>query len=465
MSSRRTGVAQSGAAALGVILLGTVYIAAMAWLLQKSYDVAGGVLVGHVLALVTVPPLLRLLRDEDPKVRRVILVGLVVKLAGTFAIFAVVFGVYGSGDARQYSFDGALLAQGFRHGDLSIGALQGKLIGTNFISVVTGIVYTVIGPTVVGGFLFFSWLSFWGLYLFYRAFRLALPQGDHVMYAKLLFFLPSIVLWSSSISKEAWMVLTMGMVAYGAARLLTHQGHGVGWLLVGLAATAMVRPHITIVMAAAMLVAYLITSARRSSYSAAASKVLGVVAMMALVGFALVAAQSFLKLDSATDFNAALEGTQQQTERGDSQFTTVSRSPVQIPYAVFSTIFRPLPFEASNAQTLATSLEGAVLLGLFVLRLRRLRNFLPSRGSPYLTFAALYSAMFALAFSSIANFGILARQRVQLFPLLLVALSVPVHRRSNRGQEAAVDEPPAGRRSARSRAALVPADQTATVGT
>jgi hypothetical protein len=35
-----------------------------------------------------------------------------------------------------------------------------------------------------------------------------------------------------------------------------------------------------------------------------------------------------------------------------------------------------------------------------------------------------YSAMFVVGFSSIANFGILARQRVQLYPLLLVLLAV-----------------------------------------
>jgi hypothetical protein len=40
-------------------------------------------------------------------------------------------------------------------------------------------------------------------------------------------------------------------------------------------------------------------------------------------------------------------------------------------------------------------------------------------------YAVAFTAMFVVAFSSFANFGLLARERVQLFPLYLVLLSVP----------------------------------------
>ena len=41
----------------------------------------------------------------------------------------------------------------------------------------TGIVYTVTGPSLIGGYLVFSWLGFWGLLLFFRAFQIAVPHG------------------------------------------------------------------------------------------------------------------------------------------------------------------------------------------------------------------------------------------------------------------------------------------------
>ena len=38
-------------------------------------------------------------------------------------------------------------------------------------------------------------------------------------------------------------------------------------------------------------------------------------------------------------------------------------------------------------------------------------------------FVAIYALLFCLAFSSIGNFGVLARQRVQLLPFLLALLA------------------------------------------
>ncbi len=58
---------------------------------------------------------------------------------------------------------------------------------------------------------------------------------------------------------------------------------------------------------------------------------------------------------------------------------------------------------------------------------------LDSEGSPYITYAAAYIAMFAYAFAALANFGILARERVQVIPLFFVLLSVaPARRREAR---------------------------------
>jgi hypothetical protein len=89
-------------------------------------------------------------------------------------------------------------------------------------------------------------------------------------------------------------------------------------------------------------------------------------------------------------------------------------------------LFRPLPHEAHNAQAVLTSFEGLFLLGLFAVSWRRLRK-LPrdTLRTPYLAFASVYSLLFMLAFSSFGNFGILARQRAQLFPLVLVVLALP----------------------------------------
>src|SRR5204863_3854856 len=100
------------------------------------------------------------------------------------------------------------------------------------------------GPSLLGAFFIFSWAGFWGLYLFYRAFCIAVPEGDHRRYALLILLLPSLLFWPSSLGKEAWMTLGLGLFAYGGARIITHQRYGFMVVLAGVLATAAVRPHV-----------------------------------------------------------------------------------------------------------------------------------------------------------------------------------------------------------------------------
>jgi hypothetical protein len=76
------------------------------------------------------------------------------------------------------------------------------------------------------------------------------------------------------------------------------------------------------------------------------------------------------------------------------------------------------------------SVEGTLLALAFVVslpRLARLPRFLVS--TPYLVFTLAFVLMFAFAFSSVGNFGIVTRQRTQVFPLVLVLLALPLPER------------------------------------
>lgn len=416
-----------------VVAIAVPYVLAMSWFLQQPYDTAGGVVVAHILALVTVPLVLQVMKKEkDERIARIIVAALVMKFVGTLVRFAVVFSLYGGkADASEYDKVGAVLAAAVRNGDFSFD-IGRRVIGTGFIEIFTGIVYTFTGQSRLAGFLVYSWLGFWGLYFFYRAFKLAAPNGEHRRYALLVFFLPSMLFWPSSIGKEAWMTLTLGVLTYGVARFLTHAGRAWPWMLLGLVGTSVVRPHITILAVVSLMVAYLLGTGRASSSSP--FRKLGGIAALALV-FAVTFAgvKDFFRLEEGTSVTQVLDDTRDRTAGDGSQFEAVAaRSPADIPLAVFSVLFRPLPFEARNVQALVASLEGTVLLVTFVRSGRRLKNFLPQRRAPFLTFASTYSVLFAIAFSNFANFGILVRERVQLFPFVLMLLTVPVASRAAR---------------------------------
>jgi hypothetical protein len=70
------------------------------------------------------------------------------------------------------------------------------------------------------------------------------------------------------------------------------------------------------------------------------------------------------------------------------------------------------------------------LCALSVRRLARLPRELARR--PYVAFAVVYTFAFIYAFSSLVNFGILARQRSQLLPALFVVLCLPEPERRSR---------------------------------
>lgn len=223
------------------------------------------------------------------------------------------------------------------------------------------------------------------------------------------------------------MTLMLGAIAYGAARICSHHRHGLVWILLGVGGSAMVRPHVTVIAVASLMLAYLLKGSRRSSFGHPMAKGAGIVVLAVVFAFAFNSMEGFLGLDESTSVEQVIEKKTERTAKGGSEFDSPgAATPADLPLAIFSVLFRPLPFEAGNPLALFTSLEGTFLLFYFVRNWRRLRNFVPSRRSPYLAFIAAYSLVFVVAFSNINNFGILARQRTQLFPLLLVALAVPV---------------------------------------
>jgi hypothetical protein len=276
----------------------------------------------------------------------------------------------------------------------------------------------------------FSWLGFWGLYLSFRAFRLAMPEGDHRRYALLVFFLPSLVFWPSSLGKEAWMMFTIGIALYGAARILVRLAGGYLLFAAGLGGTALVRPHVTLLLFGALFAAFLLRRATwEESTFGPLGKVVGLVVLLAVGTVVVARVADFFNLDQvdAQSVEDVLDRTEGRSTTGGSEFTAVRPdSLVEVPGAAVGVLFRPFPWEAGNGQALAASFEGVVLLGLTVLSVRRLATIprlLVRR--PYVTLAVTYTFAFAFAFASVGNFGILARQRVQVLPLALVLLALP----------------------------------------
>jgi hypothetical protein len=374
-------------------------------------------------------------RERDPSLVTLLVTALLLKLLGSLVRYWVAVAFYDSNaDAFEYHRVGVGLAMRFRAGNFDTGLAS--LSGTDFISWFTGIVYTITGPSIFAGFLLYSWLAFGGMFYMYRAFTIAIPDGRRRSYARLLFFMPSMLYWPSSIGKEAWMLFTLGLAAFGTARVLTGRPwRGMALAGVALWGAAIVRAHVAGMVVLGMVVAYLFARPpRRLGALGPAVKLFALAALVVVAVALLGRTQEYLLekgIDPQDGVTSVLAETQRRTNQGGSNFEAPSTgvSLAKLPLAAVTILFRPFPFEVHNAQAAITALESSLLLCLTLARRRAIWHAVRHlRRWPYVAFVLVYSGLFVVAFSSIANFGILARERTQLLPFFLVLLAVPASR-------------------------------------
>jgi hypothetical protein len=374
-------------------------------------------------------------RESDDFVRRFVLLGLGAKVLGTFVYRFVVTDVYGTADVSTYIRVGRELIPAIRSWSLPEDALEP---GTRFTEFLTGVVFTVYGPNEIIGYLVFSLLAFVGMVLLFHAFRLAVPDGAHHRYLVLILFLPTMLYWPSTIGKDAWVVFTLGVAAYGAARILRRRSIGYPLVVGALVAMAMVRPHMAALFAVSFMLAYVVRAGDRTIRHSALGWLVGLALIgvgvgVALTNFSEEMGRSDTEDDAAmtdrvrADVDEIFERTDRLTRDGGGEFASRPvRNPMDLIHAAITVPFRPFPPEAHNVQSQLASLEGLLLLALALAALPRLST-LPHRllRTPYAALAATYTLGFIVAFSNVGNFGILTRQRAQLLPMLLVLLALP----------------------------------------
>jgi hypothetical protein len=407
-------------------LLGT--LAAYAWFWTDGKAVGSGLMVVPLLFLLTAPVLVRVSRTETRfDLAGIMATGLVLRFAATFYAFD------NAADANVYNRIGTQLASQFRtlHFNVRTGA---PVPGTGGLRYLAGLVSIPAGSNEFAKFCVFTWLAFWGCVLFYRAFEKALPDGDHRRYALLIFLWPSLVFWPSSLGKEAWMLLTMGVAMLGAARVFTRTRGGYTLMFAGLLAGSFVRPNIGLLIVLAFALALFLSrrqAARPGTITpSGVAKVAGLILVLLLGGYLVTRTQQLIDpadTGAASTVGTAQQTVQQRTAIGRSAFNAADpNSPTGYAKAAITVLFRPFPTESHGFQELVASGEALFLFGLTVASWRRLRGLLHRfRSEPYYTLAVAYLLMFAYAFAVVANFGILTRERTQLDPFLFVLLAAP----------------------------------------
>jgi hypothetical protein len=399
---------------------------------QRGLDLWGAVALPVILTGITAPIILGRERRREVDLGPLLLFGLIARFVSTYVRYLMEIGYYRSGDALTYHAIGSTTASQVWSGDLPIGKLFPSGTNTIFAQKLTGLLEMLTAQSAVGTFMLYSWLGFFGIWAFINAARRAIPNLHLRRYAVLVIFLPTMLFWSSAIGKDAWMVLWLGVFAAGAARLLTKARGGTTMVLVAGVLAGVCRPHVALLAIGALLITVVVGGMRSPDRPGGGGA--RRVVLVALLTIGLAVAFSALTaifptaqpLSDPGSIPGLVAGTQASTSIGGSQIESTSPNAVwAYPFAMASALYRPLLIEARNPPTLIAALEGTLLL---VLTVRHRRNIVTGlrqlRTTPYLMFATLYGTMFFVVWSSISNLGILARQRVQGLPFLLLLLAM-----------------------------------------
>ena len=383
-----------------------------------------GLIAIPVLCLIAVPILRRLARPDD----QFDIVGVAWLALGTKFIVAYLR-LLGGVDSVSYDNEGARMAEAFRQFDFT--APTGRSIpGTGSVRYFTGLVHLTTNSSYVATFLVYSFIAFLGILMFYRAFGLAVPEGNTRRYALLILFWPTLLFWPSSIGKESLMIFGLGLTSLGAARVLSRLPRGLLVFLVGLASVGLVRPHVALIIVTAMLVGLVFRAPVGDSLTAVGAKL--VIILVLLIAGAVIAGatESLFDLDDlnrSSSVSEALNRAEEQTAQGGGRFASARvSSPIDYPWAVVTVLFRPFVFEAKGGLALLSATEGMMMLAVGTWSLLRfMRHVGRIRRSAYLAYALTFVLTFCYLFAAIANFGILTRKRSQVLPFLFVFFALP----------------------------------------
>jgi hypothetical protein len=148
-----------------------------------------------------------------------------------------------------------------------------------------------------------------------------------------------------------------------------------------------------------------------------------------VMAFTLSQATKFLGMEdlSLSSIEEELDENTERTSIGGSEYEHEGNSlnPLRLPQGAVTVLLRPFPWETDSPLQLIASLESAVLIGLILARLASLRAALTrARSTPFLLYCWILVILYAATFSSIANLGLLVRQRSLVLPALYVLIAV-----------------------------------------
>ena len=265
--------------------------------------------------------------------------------------------------------------------------------------------------------LLFSMIALIAIYIFYRA-SVVFTRRENISFFWLLVLCPSLLIWSSTISKESIILFTISIYIYGVVSL-NHKKpvRSLILIVIGFILTTHLRPWMGIVLACPMIFYFLYSrqGVARNFFLLLAIVVTGLSINFFAERFNMSNVDSILQEMNTNIKNKSQGGSKLSSA---TEIRSVKDVVLFAPVGIFTALFRPLPGDILTPIGLMASLEGLVLLFLFIKAF--LRTKLLELKEPLIitvVFMVIFWA-FLYGFSS-QNLGTIVRWKTQILPLYL----------------------------------------------
>jgi hypothetical protein len=310
---------------------------------------------------------------------------------------------------------------------------EGGISSTQAMEAATAFIMFCVGDSMLAACLFVGALASVGqLYLYYVV-RYHISSASHRTVVVALLLVPSVLFWSSAVTKEGLVVFFFALLGSGALLISNRRlTVGLASALVGTVGVAMLKPYILSPFILGVVAWVYCARMRRTGGRIRVAPVIGA-AVIGVIG--LAATGTIFPEFSLSEL--AKEAARQQevgAEVGGGSYIQVgsveARSFLQqlefVPLAFVDSMFRPLIFEARNAPMLAAAFESTALtiLSVYLVIRLRVRHVIEALlRSPLLSFCVVFTLSFAIAVGlATTNLGTLSRYRMPMMPWYALAL-------------------------------------------
>ena len=289
--------------------------------------------------------------------------------------------------------------------------------------------------TYVGGESYFSlklinsFVAYAGLVLIYKSYELIMRrsllsmENDYFIYVFFLF--PSILFWSSILGKDPLNILFVGIFMYGFIRFINKKR--AIWLLLVIVAILGVR-YIRSWYAVIMIISIAFYFVRPKSISRNTI-------LLFLSPFLFLAFTYYLKSHGITSFNHLfykMSYTSYVLAYGGSslEYTHITNIWDYLFYYLpnlFTTLYRPMPWDIRNPFSLLAAIENVFLLYFSYKYI--FKNWREVMKNKYLRFLILFIFSWSLFYVIISptNLGMAVRFKLQVLPAMLIVIWVSRH--------------------------------------